>query len=109
VRTQKQPPNRVGREPAQIVTLREAEEAHPGQWVLFKITAMDRGHATSNGEVVYHHKDQRLVSRALERLRESEPDAHVAVFLGGHRFEDIDQWRHFLDTLPWEQYVNARW
>lgn len=62
------------------------EEIYPlyrGEWVLVKVTGLDRERGITHGQVLAHSRRRRTVSNALVRAHQQHPGIHTYLFPGG--------------------------
>jgi len=93
-----------------VLSVYAASERFPGEWILLRVTGEDAETNLAIGEVVKHSPDRRDISRAVRRLHQQDPTAHLYVFLGGTRRLVGDELRAALaEGAAKHPYVNARW
>jgi hypothetical protein len=92
-----------------VLSVYAASERFVGEWILLRVTGTDEETNLAVGEVVKHSLDRRDISRAVRRLHQQDPAAHLYVFVGGTRRLVGDELRAALAEGAKGPYVNARW
>ena len=79
-----------------VMTINEAAEGYPDEWIFMLITKKDeRGHSTA-GEVLLHNRSRKTLAddtvALLKDVREAPPDALAFYTYKGPRFSTHEEW-----------------
>lgn len=80
------------------MTVDEAVDLYPEQWILMRVTACEEGGFPTEGFVVAHSKRRGSIQPAVIRAvtTAKQEGAHYYVFYGQHDLRTVEEWRAVL-------------
>jgi hypothetical protein len=87
--------------PRELISVKEAVDRYPEQWIAMEITAYDEDGWASHGYVVTHGKSNKRVWKAATKrmMADPAPDGPVEVFIGRHMLRTWEEVKEALDRL----------
>ena len=83
---------------APILTINEAAEAFPGEWIFMQVMEHDEDSWPSAGIVLAHHpRRAALVETEIATAKNPPPDARGFVTYRGPLFRTNEEWRAYLE------------
>ena len=93
----------------ELISVDEASDRYPLEWILLKVTRFSEAHEMSHGYVLAHTKSRKQISKVIARSDREDPGALLYTFLGGTKVLSQEEWRRRLDELADQPYINAHW
>jgi hypothetical protein len=92
---------RAKKAPRELISVKEAIDRYPEQWIAMEISAYDEDKWATHGYLVTHGKSNKRVWRAVtKRLSEDPPPVGVIeVFIGRHMLRTWAEIQQALDRL----------
>src|SRR5438067_1538662 len=101
---------RPTQEPVGPLPIEEIYPLYPGEWVVVKVTALDKEQRISHAVVLAHSASRKKVSKALLQAHRDDPRVHTYLFVGGLRLT-VEAWREQLAEAAGalKDYRDAWW
>ena len=92
---------RAKKAPRELISIEEAIDRYPEQWIAMEVTAYDEDGWASHGYVVTHGKSNKRVWKAATKrmMADPPPDGPVEVFIGRHMLRTWEEVKQALDRL----------
>ena len=92
---------RAKKAPRELISVKEAIDRYPEQWIAMEVTAYDEDGWASHGYVVTHGKSNKRVWQAATKrmMADPPPDGSVEVFIARHMLRTWEEVKQALDRL----------
>lgn len=87
----------------------EISRAHPGEWLLIKVSGFDELGASSHGELILRSPSRRKLNHVAKRVWRDNPEALLMFLFGGTRRVTFEEFSRAIDGAWERDDVNARW
>jgi hypothetical protein len=91
-----QPRRLEGTEDLPVMTINEAAEAYPDEWIFMMVTEEDERGLSTAGKVLLHSRNRKKLAddtvALLKGVREAPPDARAFYTYKGLRFNTHEEW-----------------
>ena len=94
---------RAKKAPRELISVEEAIDRYPEQWIAMEVTAYDENQWPTHGYVVAHGRSNKRVWRAVTKLLRAvppgDPPIDIDVFIGRHMLRTWDEVKQALARL----------
>ena len=87
------------------ISVDEAADLYPGEWILMKLTAYDENRLPAAGWILAHGKTRRSINKTFVKALEEDlnPALPYYIFQGYHYLRTGERWQEVLDKLAYSE------
>jgi hypothetical protein len=83
-----------------ILSVEEAIERYPDEWIFMEVTAEDEYHAPSHGLLLAHHPKRGVIQRSIMKtIGTRRGDEIYYLFYGERRIKSREEWTAAVDSM----------